>query len=247
MTEHTGQQVETFTQHLMDTFGDKIWDRFVAETGATVLPEYEHMQEIKTLQGQGGSFCRVFTADKIEKGAFLSISMGPMGRYINIHLMPEWQYDVPRLVLEGMISAKGGQVSLDLYPDKDLVPVYDEYIAEYAPLLEVYNGARANKEIAWEHSRQAFMRVFFSPFALLAFDVQPKSLEDWTGYADAYFDHWLGMLNAAKILPQDQAQTRFERRKRMKEILIANDPDRSAVVQMFGEELTSDIEQAIML
>lgn len=247
MSEHTGQVVETFHQHLLDTFGDKIWERFVTETGAEVMPEFEHMLEIKTLQGQGGSFCKVFTADKIQKGSFLSISMGPMGRYINIHLMPEWDYDVPRLVLEGMINPNGGQVSLDLYPDKDLVPIYENYIAAYEPLLEVYNGARANTEIAWEQSRQAFMRVFFSPFALLAFNVQPKNLEDWTGYADAYFDHWIGLLKEAKRLPQEQAQTRFERRKRMKEILIANDPDRSAVVQMFGEELTSDIEQATML
>jgi hypothetical protein len=235
------------TQHLITSTGDKIWNRFVEETRAEQIPEFESLLDIRTVDGHGGSSCKVFEGDRVSKGSMLSISMGPMGRYLTIHLIPSIEYDVPRLVFEGMLSPKGSQVSLDLFPDKDIVMGYEAYIEKYEDLIPVYNEARANRDFVWENSRVPFMRTLFSPFALLAFNVMPEQLPVSEDLGEAYLDHWLKMLKAAKPLNMEEQQIKFHRRIQMKEMMRAGDPDRPGVVAVFGEETTSAIEEASML
>ena len=231
----------------IDKLGDTIWQRFVKETGASQDPSFTHLLDIRTLDGHGGSSCLVFSADKIKKGSLLSISMGPIGRYFNCHLQPKAEYDVPRFVFEGMLRPEGSQVTLDLFPDKDLATCYDWYLDACGSLEPVFKEARSNESIAWEHSRQMHMRVFLSPLALLAFDVPPDQLMAFESYAHRYFDRWIELLNEAEPIPSDLASVRHERRALMKSIQIANDPDRGAVAKIFGEEVTASVEDATML
>ncbi len=235
------------TDTIIATLGDKVWEHFQSQTNCHQHPDFEHLLNITMLNGQEAGSCRVLTGGKVVKGSYLSISMGPFGRYMNIHLIPEPQYDVPRLVFEGMISPNGSQVTVDLFPDKDFILDLEDYLAEYTDIVPVFDEAHANKNFSWEDSRMPHMRALFSPYRLLAFKVAPEHLSAFEGYALQYLKHWLRMLEAAEEVTSDVTEIRLARRAKMKHVLIDKDPDRYKVVDVFGEEITSDIEHATML
>ena len=115
-------------QEIINNIGNKVWGMFTEHCNPTPHPDFDHMLDIKMPDGQSAGTCPVVVADKVSKASFLSIAVGPFGRYFNIQLLPDHHYDVPRLVLEGMLSDKKSQISVDMFPDKDIFMDMEAYL-----------------------------------------------------------------------------------------------------------------------
>ena len=59
-------------------------------------------------------------------------------------------------------------------------------------------------------------------------------------------DEWKLIFDAAPEVGPEATAEREKRRKHMADIVIAVDPDRQMIVQVYGEETTSAIESAVM-
>ena len=82
---------------------------------------------------------------------------------------------------------------------------------------------------------------------LCIFDTPEDALAELETIAARYLDEWFGLYsNAVSVTPEEAERTR-QRRLHMAQTLIAEDPDRHMVVQIYGEETTSAIEEANML
>ena len=181
------------------------------------------------------------------KGSVFSIAIPPVGRYFNIHLIPEPRYRIPRFSYEGMLTAHGSQCSVDLYPDIDVVMDLENFEAQYQGVTEIYDRAQANERICWQPARQAFLRAFFSPFGLLSFTIPQSELSAMEGYADAYFAEWLTMYEQGLENSAAGAAAVTERRSRMQVVLRERDPDLDGVISIYGEEKTRAIQDATLL
>ena len=102
-------------------FGAAVEKKLVAELGAEPMAEYAELLDLKNVRGESTGYVRAWRAPRMEKLACLSIDILPGMRYFNIHAIPDHHYAVPRFNFEGMVTGKGSQVSMDLYPDMDVV------------------------------------------------------------------------------------------------------------------------------
>jgi hypothetical protein len=230
----------------LHTVGKAIEERFGEEIALQPLAEYAGLRELRNLTGEHTGYIKVYGAPRLVKASFLSIRVGP-GRYFNIHVIPDPGYDVPRFLYEGMLMPMGSQLSMDLFPDKDVVSGIRDYLSDYAPAIRVYDEARRDPQLRFEPSRQAHMRTFASPLFLCAFAVTEERLSALERYAHGYLDAWLTMYDRAAALSPDEAQDRVARRAHMSRVIIEQDPDRHRVVEVYGEAMTQAIEAASML
>jgi hypothetical protein len=231
----------------LETFAKRIEDRIVLELALEPMTRFEHLLDLKNLNGQSTGYIKVFSADRIEKASSLSIDIAPGMRYFNIHVIPDPGHRVPRYLFEGMLTSRGSQVSMDLFPDVDAVMNVAYLKANFDSVNKIYDEARQNEHLNFENSRQMHMRAFASPFFLCIFDAPQDALSDLEAYAGRYLDEWLTLFNAAEPVAPEEAEKTRERRAHMARTLIAEDPDRHMVVQIYGEETTSAIEEANML
>ena len=146
-----------------------------------------------------------------------------------------------------MVCNTGSQLSMDLYPDHDIVLDFDFIRDNYAGLVPVYEKAKAHKLIHPEPSRLPHMRALCSPYFLLANKVPPEAAGDMERFALAYLDEWLGLYERAGKVSDEEAERQRERRLHIARTIIENDPDRDKVVNTYGEETTCAIEKAAML
>ena len=230
----------------MSTIGKILEERLVRELGATAVTEFDDLQDLRNLAGESTGHVHVYAADKLVKASFLSIAVGP-GRYFNIHLIPQPEYDVPRFVYEGLLMPGASQVSLDLFADMDAGARVLDLPAFYGDAVQVYDAARQNPALQLQASRFLHMRAFTSPLFLLVSRVPDSVLPDFEAYATGYLDAWLKLLQDAAEISPAEAADREARRKHMAAMLIKLDPDRDMVVQVYGEEMIQAIEAASML
>jgi hypothetical protein len=230
----------------LHTVGRAIEKRFATALSLRPLAEYASLRELRNLAGEHTGYINVYGAPRLVKASFLSIRMGP-GRYFNIHVIPEPGYDVPRFLYEGMLMPMGSQLSMDLFPDKDVASSIRDYLRDYAPAIQVYDQARRDPQLRFEPSRQAHMRAFSSPLFLCAFAVTEDRLGALERYAQGYLDAWLTLYGRAPALSPGEARDREARRSHMSRVIIEQDPDRHRVVQVYGEAMTQAIEVASML
>ena len=228
------------------SFGKSIEDRFIHELDAKPNAAYTKLLDLKNLKGESTGYVKAMTADRLIKASSLSINMMPGGRYFNIHIIPEPQYNVPRFVFEGMLTAHGSQVSMDLFPDIDVVMQIRKLRDQYEGVAKIYDDVRKDEKFQLEPSRQIHMRAFTSPFFILIFGVPEIDLPAIEDYAHAYFDEWLTMHRSAETVSPEEAELRARRRLHIAQTTIESDPDRHLVVKVYGEETTRDIEQATM-
>jgi len=90
------------------------------------------------------------------------------------------------------------------------------------------------------------MRAFCSPFFLNVFKAPLEQLPQLDAIANRYFDEWLKIFQAAETVDAVAAADRQRRRTHMSDTVIALDPDRHMIVQVYGEDTTCAIEQAVM-
>ncbi len=228
------------------TLGQDLEQRILTELNAQPMTQHEQLLDLKNLAGESTGYVKAFTGERLEKGTSVSIDMMPGMRYFNFHLIPDPQYDIPRFLFEGMLMTQGSQVSMDLFPDFDVVADIDTYLEQYAPVAEIYEEARVDDRFLLQPSRMVHMRAFSSPVFLLAFSIPEEHLSAIEAYGERYFGAWLNMYKNAEPLSPEQSATRRNQRKKMGETVKRLDPDRHMVVSVYGEETTCLIEAANM-
>jgi hypothetical protein len=228
------------------TLGRALEERLMATLDAQPLTQFDSLLDLKNLAGESTGYVRSFAGERIAKGTSVSINMMPGARYFNIHIIPEPQYDVPRFLFEGMLMPKASQVSMDLFPDFDVVADIDVFLEKYASVGKVYEEARTDDRFVLQPSRLLHMRAFSSPVFLLVFGAPEKDLPMLEVYAERYFDAWLDMYRNGERLSDAQADARRQLRQKIGDTIVRLDPDRQMVVQIYGEETTRMIEAASM-
>jgi len=240
-------QVNPASETELDSIGQSIEARIQAEVEAVPIERYAELLDLTNLNGESTGYCKVFKGDKLAKGSMFSMSIPPVGRYFNIHLIPDARYRIPRFSYEGMLTSRGSQCSIDLYPDRDVVMDLVDFEDQYQGVAKIYAQAQKNELIQWQPAEQAFLRAIFSPFALLSFTIPGAGLGAMEGYADGYFSEWLKMYAAGQ--ENSAAETAYvtKRRARMKEVMRARDPNVEGVIAVYGEEKTRAIQDATLL
>jgi hypothetical protein len=231
----------------LERFGEAIEERLVEALSATPMEKYADLLQLKNLQGEITGYVRTYHAPRMEKLACLSINILPGMRYFNIHAIPDHHYLVPRFNFEGMITTRGSQVSMDLYPDMDVISNFDYITKHYEGVARIYEKAKQHKHIRPGPSRLPHLRALCSPYFLLANSVQVEQLPDMQQWALGYLDEWLKIYAHEEELRPQGATARLERRLLIARTIIENDPDRDKVVDTFGEQTTQAIENAAML
>jgi hypothetical protein len=227
--------------------GQRVQEQIAADLALQPVAEFAELLDLKDLKGDSTGYVKVYGADKLERMAFLSIDIMPGMRYFNIHIIPDHHYKLPRFNFEGMVSTKGSQLSMDLYPDHDIVLDFDFIRHNYFPLSASYEKAKKHPLIHPEPSRLPHMRALCSPYFLLANKVPAEALADMEGFALAYLKTWIGLYKNAQRVTEEEAQCQLHRRQLIARTIIDNDPDRSRVVNVYGEQTTCAIERAAML
>jgi hypothetical protein len=238
-------EADVVSSELLASFGKSIEDRLVSDLGATLSDRFSELDDIKNLAGESTGNVRTYDADKLDKACCLSINVMPGGRYFNIHIIPEAKYMIPRFGFEGMITTHGSQVSMDIYPDMDLVMRIDEFAAMSGDMTAIYDEIKKS-ELPIQPSRLMHMRAFCSPYFLNAPGSTASHLPLLEATANRYFDEWLKIYKAAREVDADEAADRQKRRNHFAAKIIELDPDRQMIVQVYGEATTHDIEAAMM-
>ena len=230
----------------MNAIGADMEARLVDELKATPAAGFENVKDLRNLAGESTGYVNVYHADKLVKASYLSISVGP-GRYFNLHVIPEPQYDIPRFVYEGMVMPGSSQVSVDMFPDMDMESEVLQLVDMFGEAAEIFDKARNDSRIRLEPSRFLHMRALSSPLFLLILKAPDEALPVFDAYAQSYLDAWLKLYRNADEISSAAAATRAARREHMVQTLIQLDPDRDMVVKVYGEETTQAIEAASML
>jgi hypothetical protein len=227
-------------------FGKSIEDRIVSELQAQPTDMFAQLDDIKNLAGDSTGAVRVYTADKLVKASVLSVDVMPGARYFNIHIIPETKFMLPRFGFEGMITAQGSQVSMDFYPDMDLMMRIKEFRDLCGDMTAIYDAAKKS-DLPFQPSRLMHMRALCSPYFLNAPGATVEQLPQLEAIANQYFDEWLKIYRSAKELDASEAQERAARREHFASTVVELDPDRAMIVQVYGEEVTAAIEDAMMV
>lgn len=228
-------------------FGESIEQRLIDRLDAQPMERYSHLHDLRNLDGESTGRVHTYTADRMDRFACISIDILPGMRYFNIHAMPDTRYLAPRYSFEGMVSTRGSQLSMDLYPDIDMDMQYDFIRDNYRHVAKTWEAAKQHKTISIEPSRLAHLRATCSPYFLLANKVAADDMSTILGWAGAYLDEWFRILENADELGELDAESRLRRRQTIARTIIEHDPDRYKVVAVYGEETTQSIEEASML
>lgn len=233
-------------QELMEDFGASIEARIQSELGATLTDQFPEVADIKNLAGESTGYMRVYTADKLNKACCMKIDVMPGAYYFNIHVHPDIRYRAPRFGFEGMIMAQGGQVSMDLYPDMDLLMGIEEFLDLCGDLTPIWDEVKKS-DLNPQPSRLAHMRALCSPYFLNFVGATADTLPRIEAIAHQYLDVWLDILRNARELSDEERAVADNRRDIFAQRIIELDPDRNMVVQVYGEETVQQIEAALML
>ena len=227
---------------------EEIEAQVISRLGLKLLPEYQSLSTINNLQGRATGYARVYRGAVIEKAAFLSLNFMPGMCYFNVHLIPRACYRIPRFSFEGMLTPQGSQISMDLYPDMDIMLNLDYFRSHYKRAADTYTRARFDTPtLVTEPSRMLHMRAFASPFMLLSYGVKESQVADFCCYAQAYLQDWMDLCSASQISSEQEVEDRIRRRDIIMRTIIECDPDRDKVVMLYGDDVTRQIEQATML
>ena len=226
-------------------FGTSIIDRLENDLGATKVDEFPELKSIHNLKGDDTGYVHVYKADRLIKATYLSINVAPGMRYFNIHFVPEARFNVPRFSVEGMVTVRGSQISMDVYPDVDMFMEIEPFLEQVSGINKVYEDAKKT-DIAFFPSRLPHMRAFCSPFFLNAAKATGDQLPELDAIANRYLDEWIKILAAAEEVDAAAAEDRQRRRTHMSDLVVKLDPDRQMIVQVYGAETTSAIENAVM-
>ncbi len=232
-------------QSVLNSFGSSIEERIKHDLNGELSKGYPEVAEIHNLAGASTGYMRVYTGDRLHKACCLRINVMPGAYYFNMHIHPDSRYDVPRFGFEGMVTPQGSQVSMDIYPDTDLLNNIRGFLEQCGGLTPVWDEAKKS-DLNPQPSRLPHMRALCSPYFLNFVGVAPDQLPRVEAIANQYFDVWLDVCRNAEELDDARRVDVEKRRHTFAERIIELDPDRDMVVQIYGEEVTQNIEAAIM-
>ncbi len=232
---------------IIDSTGKALEQRVVDSLGATEAAGFDDLQPLCNLKGEQTGYTRVWHGEGLHKISSMSIDIKPgMARYLNLQVIPADNLRAPRYVFEGLVMGHASQLSVDLYPDMDMVIHLDWMLNRYAGLIEYYNTLRKADAFGLQMSKLPHMKTFCSPVFLLAPALSIDAVPDFEAAAGKYFDFWLEMFVVAEQSDEAETKARSERRKIISDQTIALDPDRKMVTGVYGEEYTQRIEAAAM-
>lgn len=212
--------------------------------GARPHPDFDDLADVRNLAGDSTGYVRVLQADRIAKASSLSLDIAPGLRYFNIHVIPEPHYDVPRFLYEGMVSPDASQLSMDLFPDVDIVMHIGRLKEAYRGIDALFERAKADDQLPLGFSRLSHMRAIATPWFIVVRGLPDAMLGRLDELAQGYYREWLAMHNNAAVLPAGEAEARQQRRDYLGRTVVEMDPDRHLVVSVYGEEMTQAIERA---
>jgi len=219
----------------------------VEQLHGTAVAEFDDLLELRNLKGENTGYTKIWQGDGPSKIASMSIDIMPgKARYLNLQIVPDPKLRLPRYVFEGMVMGHNCMLSVDLYPDVDMITNLDWIREKYAPVAEVFDACRGDEAYDFTISRTIHMRAFCSPVFLLAPKMAPALAPGFEGFARQYFDCWLDMFRSAEAGDAQETEERRARRKLISEQTIALDPDRKMVTAVYGDALTERIEEASM-
>lgn len=234
-------------EQIILTTGMQTEARIVSTLGAAEAKGFDDLRTLRNLKGESTGYTKVWYADRVKKISSMSIDIMPSkARYFNLQIIPDDNLRVPRYVFEGLVMGHSSQVSVDLYPDMDMVENLDWLTSAYAGVNAYYDELRKSDTCQLGMSRLPHMRAFCSPVFALASAVSIDAVPAFEEAAGRYFEFWLEMFQQASVCDPAEASARAERRKLISDATIALDPDRKMVVGVYGEELTQRIETAAM-
>jgi len=225
--------------------GKAIEEKLVAAYKAELLDDYADLGELINLKGESTGYTKVWKGEAGEKISSMSIDIMPdKARYINIQVIPDPKFRLPHYVYEGLVMGHMSQMSVDLYPDTDMVANLDWMLENYQPAGTVFDELRKTMELSI--SKLTHMRIFSSPMFAMVKTPELEKVMEFEGYAARYADCLFDMQAKAELSAELETHARRERRKLISDSIIALDPDRKMVVGVYGEELTRRIEEATM-
>jgi len=232
---------------VIDATGKALEARVVDALGATAAEAYADLAELRTLKGERTGYTRVWHGERLHKVSSMSIDIKPgMARYFNLQITPADNLRAPRFVFEGLVMGHASQLSVDLYPDMDMVTNLEWLRTGYADVTAYYDDLRKNDMFTFGISKLLHMRTFCSPVFLLSSGLPIETVPAFEAIAGRYFDHWLTMFEQAQVGDAAETAARRARRQLISDMTIALDPDRKMVTGVYGEEYTQRIEAAAM-
>jgi hypothetical protein len=232
---------------IISNAGKTVEDKAVRVLNAKFDDSFNDLLELKNLKGENTGYTKVWHGDHGTKIGSMSIDIMPgKARYFNLQITPDNALRAPRYVFEGMVMGHSSQLSVDLYPDTDIVTDLNWVYATYEPINKLFEEIRKGDIFTPSVSRYLHIRSFCSPVFLLAPALSIETVATFEGYAEQYFDSWLAIVTNAESSDAKETLDRKERRDLISRETIARDPDRKMVVGVYGEELTRRIEEAAM-
>jgi len=227
--------------------GTSLESKSVSKLNAKFDDSFDDLLELRNLKGENTGYTKVWHGDFGSKISMISVNIMPgKARYFNLQITPDDALRAPRYVFEGMVMGHSCQLSVDLYPDLDIVTALDWVCDTYAPVNKLFDEIRKGDQFAPGVSRFIHIRSFCSPVFLLAPAIPIETVATFEGYADQYFDAWLDIVANAERSDAAETAARKERRALISRETIARDTDRKMVVGVYGEELTQRMEVAAM-
>ncbi|MDG1462329.1 MAG: hypothetical protein P8R04_02075, partial [Gammaproteobacteria bacterium] len=156
-------------EEIISTTGMQTESLVVSTLGGVEAESFKDLLALQNLKGENTGYTKVWYADRIKKISSMSINIMPgKARYFNLQVIPEDNLRVPRYVFEGLVAGHSSQVSVDLYPDMDMVLNLDWLTSAYAGIYNYYDEIRKNEVFQLGASRLPHMRTFCSPVFALA-------------------------------------------------------------------------------
>lgn len=172
----------------------------------------------------------------------------PRTGFVNMHLTA-WlgpQVRVPHLAAALLLWPQGW-FYVDAVPRGDLVGDGDYYDSYYAEADEPWLSFKEDHpDFTWFTSRTGFIRTSLSPVAYCySFPPTRPNLDTVAGLLTAKVDQWLGWVDAAEPVPDDERAALADRDLRIRRNIAERDPANVMGERMFGAELTQRLVRAL--
>ena len=126
----------------------------------------------------------------------------------------------------------------DYVPRRD-IRVDMDYLDRYygGVVNDKFLELRGDADFHWSVSHGTYMRSLLSPVGLsIAGDLEDRNIDKLEAYATGFVDRWMGFLDAAEPVPQDQRPALQAYDHKLRALGYERDPMNKLAVQVFGAD-----------
>lgn len=126
----------------------------------------------------------------------------------------------------------------DYLPRRNLM-VDTDYLDKYydGEANEEFVKLRGDTDLHWLVSHGPYMRQILSPVGMsIAGDLNDTNIDKFEAYADKFVSRWLGWLDSASPVPEDQRAELQRYDHRLRRLGYERDPMNKLAVNVFGED-----------